>query len=106
MLKDGFYFGSLLSFATLCLSCGSNPPPNTELCLVGDSGVLCIDRRLPEGQQEYVVSFPNAVNMVCLSPDSYGALLEWAMTKGKRARYASREINSRISELYKAVDRQ
>lgn len=104
-LKDLFYSVSLLSFGTLCLSaCGRFPPPNTELCLIGDSGVLCIDKRLPEDKQEYTVKFKDAVNMICLTPDSYGLLLEWGLKRGKRGAQVSNAIAERVDELYFAKD--
>ena len=54
------------------------PVPLVQLCLT-DSGYVsqCVDKRLPEGEQEY--EQPYEVNQVCSSIESYSIMAEYCM---------------------------
>ncbi len=73
----------ILPLSFVLASCKS-PPPLTELCIVGDSGLLCIDKRLPEGQQEYVKPFAESVNYIATNPDDYDAIQNWILRRCRK----------------------
>jgi hypothetical protein len=58
---------------------GPKPPrqPPRELCILGDSGCICFDPRLPEGKQSYVLTYAECRNYVATNPADYDAGQEW-----------------------------
>ena len=59
-------------------SCKSFPPPKVELCITSDDYIsACVDKRLPEGEQEY--DRPYEVNYICTNPADYNQLYNYCM---------------------------
>lgn len=71
---------NIIIFALLVASCKS-VPPRTEFCMVGDHNLLCIDKRMPQGQQEYERSFKSGVGYICSGPDDYALIQEWIIRR-------------------------
>lgn len=71
----------LLSGASKC----STKPPQIERCLIGDSGCICFDPRLPSGQREYTLSFKECLNYIATNPDDYMTAQEWCANNKKKA---------------------
>lgn len=72
----------LLSSVTSCAALGFGRParpvqPPRELCILGDSGCLCFDPRLPVDQQSYLRSFSDCRNYVATNPMDYDSQQEW-----------------------------
>lgn len=67
-----------LFVALLCIGSSScRTMPMTETCLIGDAGCLCIDPRLPDGEQEYTLTFEDCKNYVARSAESEIKIIEW-----------------------------
>ena len=61
------FIGSLIILSLS--SCVTELPlPVVEDCIVISSGVFCIDKRLPEGKQEYDLRFDQVTGYSCTSP--------------------------------------
>jgi hypothetical protein len=65
----------LLGLLTVFGACENIKPPITEICILGDSGLICNDQRLEN--PDYILPFENAKNYECVSPDSYSILYKW-----------------------------
>jgi hypothetical protein len=71
----------LLILSSILLSgCRGSMPP-IELCIVGDSGCICNDPRLPVGRQEYVISFSECRNYIATNPKDYQDTQEWVIQR-------------------------
>ena len=58
--------------------CESFPPPQTEICITSDNYIsACVDKRLPEGEQEYDKEYE--VNIICTNPADYDLLYNYCM---------------------------
>lgn len=80
--------GSLLA-ACLILSAGCSSTahgfgrparpkqPPRELCILGNSGCVCFDPRLPEEQQSYILPYEQCLNYVATNPVDYDTHQEW-----------------------------
>lgn len=71
-----------MSLAPSCaLALGKKPPaleqPEAEVCVLGDSGCICFDPRLPVDQQSYVRSFQECKNYVATNVTDYNAKQDW-----------------------------
>ena len=59
-------------------SCESFPPPKTEVCITSsDYTSACVDKRLPEGEQEYDKEYE--MNNICTNPADYDLLYNYCM---------------------------
>ena len=70
----------LVALAMLWISsgCESFPPPRTEICITSDNYTsACVDKRLPEGEQEYDKEYE--VNNICTNPADYDLLYNYCM---------------------------
>lgn len=79
------WFVACLSLSVGLGSCAAfglgkpRPPrqPPREICILGDTGCVCFDPRLPEGQQSYVRPYPECRNYIATNPIDYDAGQEW-----------------------------
>ncbi len=71
-----------LVLSVLVLS-GCKTFPVKPVCLVGDSGCVCHDARLPKPQQDYTLPFDKCLNYVCTDPDSYIDMRLWVLRHDK-----------------------
>ncbi len=51
--------------------------PPRELCILGDSGCVCFDPRLPADRQTYILPYEQCRNYVATNPVDYDAHQEW-----------------------------
>lgn len=61
----------------LLLLNGCKTLPEVENCLIGDAGCICLDRRLEEGSQSYILTFDECRNYVARSIDSEKEIHLW-----------------------------
>ena len=71
-----------LAMLWISSSCKSFPPPKVELCITSSTseGVpisACVDKRLPEEEQEYDKEYE--VNNICTNPADYDLLYNYCM---------------------------
>lgn len=51
--------------------------PARVSCMVGESGCVCFDPRLPVEEQHYTLSFEACRNYIAFDPSEYDTLQEW-----------------------------
>ena len=51
--------------------------PERAVCVIGDSGCICFDPRLPVDQQNYVKTFRECINYQAMEPQDYNNLQGW-----------------------------
>ncbi len=89
----------LISVFALVLGSCKITPPRTELCILGDAGLLCRDERLPKDEQECVRRYPGnidplpegfkeceggPINYIATNPDDYDLLQAWYIRNCRR----------------------
>ena len=94
MLKSYKIFGIIL-LASAISAC-KNPPPPSELCIIGDAGLLCNDPRLKDGQlpadcpecdvvdgvaKTYLRPFAQSVNYIATNVSDYQRTQEWVIRR-------------------------
>lgn len=80
MRNERPWLASLLALVAFLASVPAcRPPPAVEVCIVGESGCVCSDPRLPDGAQDYTLTFEQCRNFIARSPESEQTIRRWVV---------------------------
>jgi hypothetical protein len=70
--------------ASLITLTGCKDGPIIETCIIGDTGLQCVDKRLPEAERSYTRTFEESLNYFATNPDDLEELLIYCKSNGDK----------------------
>lgn len=87
MKREKSWLRNCLTIGLISLSAGfvscKSAPPVVAWGITGDAGIYWHDPRLEEEKQDFLTTYPESVNSICLNPDDYAILMDWIFRKAR-----------------------